>query len=105
MPLPIELYLAEARGFNHLGALMNKYKAISILLACLSFLLLCFLISGMGQNTFNISMLNPIEALGTVAFVFGFGFGIPLILSYLLALLIVLGIPFLVYLFFSRIIF
>jgi len=75
---------------------MKIYKFISGVIALISFFLFSYFFSGSGDG-FRLSELNPIEALEGIAFTFAFGFGVPIWLSYILSILILLGIPVLIY--------
>lgn len=75
---------------------MKIYQFISGVIAFISFLFFSYLFSGNGEG-FRLSSINPIEALQGIAFTFGFGFGVPIWLSYILSILILLGVPFLIY--------
>lgn len=75
---------------------MKIYKFISGLIAFLSFLSLSYLFSGVGGE-FDLAKLNPIEALEGIAFTFAFGFGLPILLSYIISILMLLSIPILIY--------
>lgn len=59
-------------------------------------LLLCLLsfIMAPATDTLEISSFNPIEIINGGAFMLGFGFGCPIILSYLLIVLILAGLWF-----------
>ncbi|MFZ0022172.1 hypothetical protein [Acinetobacter sp.] len=75
---------------------MKIYKVISGVIAFLSFLFFSYFFSGSGEG-FRLSAVNPVEALEGLAFTFGFGFGMPIWLSYIIAVLTLIGIPILIY--------
>ena len=71
-------------------------KLISAVLATVCFLFFCYFFSGEGDGL-SITALNPSHAINGIAFSFGFALGVPMWLSYILALLIIVGIPVLFY--------
>ena len=71
-------------------------KFMSGLLALLSFLYICYFFSGSGGQ-FSFFQLNPVNAMSNLAFAFSFGGGVPVILSYMLSILMIVGIPVLIY--------
>ena len=75
---------------------MKIDKVISGVIALFSFLFFSFFFSGSGEG-FRLSAVNPVEALEGLAFTFGFGFGMPIWLSYIISILILIGIPLLIY--------
>lgn len=74
---------------------MHVYKFISGLIAFFVFSSLSYLFAGAGG--FSLPDFNPVEALEGIAFLFAYGFGIPIWLSYIFSILILFGIPVLVY--------
>lgn len=74
---------------------MNVYKFISGLVAFIVFLSLSYLFAG--GDGFGLAELNPLEVLEGIAFLFAYGFGVPIWLSYIFSILILFGIPILVY--------
>ena len=71
-------------------------KLISGAIALIPFLFFSYFFSGDGES-FRLSALKPIEAFQGIAFTLAFGFGVPIYLSYILSILILLGIPILIY--------
>lgn len=72
------------------------HKLIAGIFALLCFLFLSYFFSGSGDG-WTINALNPIHAINGIAFTFGFALGAPAWLSYLLSVLMMFGIPALVY--------
>lgn len=73
---------------------MNKLMSGFIALLCLLFF--CYFFSGVGGEL-SLAEFNPINAINGLAFGFAFALGLPIWLSYIFSILILFGIPALVY--------